>query len=495
MARFVSMLKRYLAMPGGAADLDLPARRRHLLACLDRVDDAERRSALHALWAPRLDDWCRACAEALEPLDLQLEALRSALDVATSRSFHLDQSTGSPALDLEVVRLTPDVERIEPLSFSVEAYAEALQLAAGVKPTRLGEVALRLTEPEVVRWLLTLELLQSTGSGDPWHVWPELLDDLRSRRLRSWHWHAGEEHEPTPAVWAAYQRLAAQGVVTLGSDRGWQWLEVPFDAVAVLDELLQTPDTTFGVLATALLQDRTTHRLADLGVGKPTSAASAAGAAARHAQLVTHEVRNALVPAQQALDRLRSALAAPQPAASAHGYLDRIDRALGRIFEFAARQQEFAQFAAPGVDAFDPRRAIELAVATVRNGAGAPLDVVVADELPPVRGAQEQLEMVLVNLLRNALRAVADAGRVRLSARPSDARGLEVQVEDDGPGIAEGVAPFIFERGFSTLQGSDGLGLYLAREAVRSWGGELRYARAAGGGALFVVTLPAAGES
>lgn len=91
---------------------------------------------------------------------------------------------------------------------------------------------------------------------------------------------------------------------------------------------------------------------------------------------------------------------------------------------------------------------------------------------------------IVSNLVDNALRHALSAVELRL--RRSDG-WVEIEVADDGPGLAADQADLVFER-FVSLdgKGGSGLGLAIARELARAHGGDLTYVRHA-----FVVRLPA----
>ena len=109
-----------------------------------------------------------------------------------------------------------------------------------------------------------------------------------------------------------------------------------------------------------------------------------------------------------------------------------------------------------------------------------------------VRGDENQLEQVVVNLVANALQAGGDP--VELVAGPRSAGGAWIEVRDRGPGVPEGLRARIFEAFFTTKPPGQGTGLGLAVSAriVRDHGGTLVVGDREGGGAVFRVELPAA---
>ncbi|MDP3176809.1 MAG: ATP-binding protein [Spirochaetaceae bacterium] len=119
---------------------------------------------------------------------------------------------------------------------------------------------------------------------------------------------------------------------------------------------------------------------------------------------------------------------------------------------------------------------------------------------PDVAIPMDELKQVLLNLLKNALHAVGRGGVVRVSTRPLPG-GVEISVADDGPGIPEDLMGRIFDPFFTTKQpqagvGGAGLGLGLSvcYGIVTKRGGSIRAANEEGGGAVFVVELPVAGN-
>jgi EAL domain-containing protein (putative c-di-GMP-specific phosphodiesterase class I)/two-component sensor histidine kinase len=105
--------------------------------------------------------------------------------------------------------------------------------------------------------------------------------------------------------------------------------------------------------------------------------------------------------------------------------------------------------------------------------------------------------LIVVNLLTNADKYAPPGTRVHVvvtsDALPSGPPGVCVAVADEGPGIAAADADRVFEKfeRASTSAKGYGLGLYLSRRLARQQGGDLVYRPAAGGGAEFLLTLPA----
>lgn len=122
------------------------------------------------------------------------------------------------------------------------------------------------------------------------------------------------------------------------------------------------------------------------------------------------------------------------------------------------------------------------------------VDLQVRGEGLAVQADPARLERIVVNLLSNALRYSPGPSRVQLQVEPAGGRVI-LAVVDHGPGIAEDDRPHLFEQYFRghASAGSEGLGLGLhsAQLLVLAHGGRIRAEGTRGGGATFLVELPA----
>ncbi|MCW7539356.1 PAS domain S-box protein [Aquabacterium sp. A7-Y] len=120
-------------------------------------------------------------------------------------------------------------------------------------------------------------------------------------------------------------------------------------------------------------------------------------------------------------------------------------------------------------------------------------------DLPPVLGDRTQLQQVLLNLISNAMDAMAEVeGRSRELVLRAECHGPDevlVAVQDSGVGLAPEVQERIFEAFFTTKARGRGLGLGLAisRSIVEQHGGHLRAMPNRGRGATLLFTLPVRG--
>ncbi|MDQ1375087.1 MAG: hypothetical protein QOJ09_2425 [Actinomycetota bacterium] len=113
-------------------------------------------------------------------------------------------------------------------------------------------------------------------------------------------------------------------------------------------------------------------------------------------------------------------------------------------------------------------------------------------DLPLVDGDYTQLEQVVTNLLENAARHAPLGSMVTITARSPNVETVELAVSDEGIGVPPHEMRRIFEP-FHRGEGSrsSGVGLAICKAVVEAHGGSIQVARTPGGGATFIVTLPA----
>jgi two-component system OmpR family sensor kinase len=161
---------------------------------------------------------------------------------------------------------------------------------------------------------------------------------------------------------------------------------------------------------------------------------------------------------------------------------------LARLDEVREPVRESVDLAALARDGADDARAM----APER-----PITVTGAEHVD-VLGDPDQLRQVLGNLIRNALVHTPADAALELSADANGGGRARLRVRDHGPGLPEGVDPAdLFERfwraegGRARGRGGAGLGLAIVAGIVEQHGGTVHAANADGGGAEFVVELPA----
>jgi signal transduction histidine kinase len=117
------------------------------------------------------------------------------------------------------------------------------------------------------------------------------------------------------------------------------------------------------------------------------------------------------------------------------------------------------------------------------NVTGEPGEEIVAD--------LEQMRLVILNLLLNAIQAVPVRGAISINVKRDDSLcNLIVTIRDTGPGIPEENLDRIFEPYFTNRPGGTGLGLALARRIIEEHEGTIKATNHPKGGAQFEISLP-----
>jgi len=157
----------------------------------------------------------------------------------------------------------------------------------------------------------------------------------------------------------------------------------------------------------------------------------------------------------------------------ATGENERHDESLSKLIE------ESLALALVGVRSNDVR------IQTVR---GFPGDTVFADKV--------QIQQVLLNLIRNAVEAMAGAPKreLTISTRAGEHGEAVVRVADTGPGIGPALAERLFEPFMTTKKTGMGVGLSICRTIIDAHGGRIWVEETPGGGATFAFSIPPGAE-
>ena len=206
-------------------------------------------------------------------------------------------------------------------------------------------------------------------------------------------------------------------------------------------------------------------------------------------RVMGHEINNSLAPIRSVADSLQSLMAQPtrpddwqEDLSSGLSIVARRAEGLGRfIGEYARLARLPPPQLAPLLVADWAARVAALERRLTVHVLAGPAVSLLADA--------DQLDQLLINLIKNAVEASLErAGGVRVHWDVT-ADELQLNVDDDGPGVAD--TANLFVPFFTTKSGGSGIGLVLARQIAEGHGGPVRLStRADGSGARAVVTLP-----
>ncbi len=119
------------------------------------------------------------------------------------------------------------------------------------------------------------------------------------------------------------------------------------------------------------------------------------------------------------------------------------------------------------------------------------------EALPPVLMDRIEVQQVVLNILRNAIEAFEGTGerKIWISTRPAGPDRVEVDIRDNGPGLAPHVADDPFRPFQTTKADGMGIGLAISHTIIEAHGGELWAENPPEGGAAFRFTLPVGSEA
>lgn len=132
---------------------------------------------------------------------------------------------------------------------------------------------------------------------------------------------------------------------------------------------------------------------------------------------------------------------------------------------------------------------------------GIKVNLSLAEEIPAVFASFQSLVQVFINLLNNSIEALSEQPSREIQGRSHTVtirsfyskKTITVTVADNGPGFAPSCKEKLFEPFYTGRPEGCGIGLFICREILSSHGGAITAENAEAGGALFTITLPAAG--
>ena len=291
---------------------------------------------------------------------------------------------------------------------------------------------------------------------------------------------AGERLLGVPAP-----RLIGQSAASLGLDR-------PLEGEAPRVEDLAFPGAPagrWGIRRSTFRQDGRPHTLLVLTDLSRTLREEQLAAWRRLVRVLSHEINNSLAPIQSIAHTLRSLMSrSPAPPDLSIDVIRGLTVIAGRsegLSRFMSSYARLAQLPAPKTTQMDVGAWVRRAVAMETR-----VQVAVADGASiTILGDADQLDQLLINLVRNAADAALETGGgVTIGWGASDGH-VEVAVEDDGPGV--GATANLFVPFYTTKPNGSGIGLALSRQIAEAHGGTVTLAnRERATGCVATVRLP-----
>lgn len=202
---------------------------------------------------------------------------------------------------------------------------------------------------------------------------------------------------------------------------------------------------------------------------------------------LVHELRQPLFAAR-AMAQLAQAAVRPDQVA---GHLDGVLAQLATLDLLLRAYSELSRSPVTAPERFDAWRAIDSALVVVggaARAAGVPVRLL-GERSVFVTAPALAVQQILVNLLQNAVEALATTERAEVTVT-TFAGPPRVRVSDNGPGVPAAIRERLFEPFRTTKATGTGLGLVLSRDLARGFGGDLVLLASTGEGTCWELSLP-----
>jgi two-component system sensor histidine kinase AtoS len=208
---------------------------------------------------------------------------------------------------------------------------------------------------------------------------------------------------------------------------------------------------------------------------------------------VAHEINNPLFVIQNYLEVIRGRNDDPEVG----DRIGRIEREVGRIVEIVSSLLSFSRTKAPGAAEVKLGEVAQTVLILLHYALGEKSITVELDspeDAASVRGDENKITQVILNLTSNAIDAVLRGGKILIAVRPAADGWVSLSVTDDGCGIPSDIAGRIFDPFFTTKLGkkNTGLGLSICQHILEEHQGRICFESEPGRGTTFTIHLPAA---
>ena len=208
---------------------------------------------------------------------------------------------------------------------------------------------------------------------------------------------------------------------------------------------------------------------------------------------IAHEIRNPLTSVKLNIQKLMQNEHLDEEEKE---HLSISQEGIGQIEKFIKELLNFTRVSDLNPERFSVVQIIEESLKMMRNSFQEKkivLEKNFAADLPAVVVDGDKIRQVFLNILRNAVEAVEEGGKIGLALSRVKENGvakIKVRISDDGCGIPEKDWENIFEPFYTTKPSGFGLGLSNARKIVEQHRGSIRVTKTKGKGTTFEVRIP-----
>jgi signal transduction histidine kinase len=274
--------------------------------------------------------------------------------------------------------------------------------------------------------------------------------------------------------------------ICVASDAGKRWLAISNRKLSGTAASLDMARKSSRLQSIWILRDITANKQAEL----EREAARRATVLAEISTILAHEIRNPLASMELfagliAEDRGETSKWISHLRAGIRTLSGTVNNVLSMNGESNPRLAllDLAAFVQSGVEFVQP----------IAEQAGVSLSFCAVNETPFVKGNEDAIRQIILNLTCNAIRHTAPGGTIRVSTRGMRRQGSAfalVEIADTGCGIPEELIGHLFEAGFSATGETPGLGLAVCKRLMAQHGGEIRVFSQVNEGSTFQLEFP-----
>ena len=216
---------------------------------------------------------------------------------------------------------------------------------------------------------------------------------------------------------------------------------------------------------------------------------------------MAHEIRNPLGGIRASAQLLRQELENPEQ----QEYLDVVISEVDRINRLIERMMDFTRPRELNINEINIHKVLKDIIVLERESIAQKhirLEQVYDPSLPLINADEDQLKQVFINLIRNAIEASSDKGKIQLITRVSTGYSMKttpdanpgqsivVEIIDSGTGVNETAMKNLFTPLYTTKSKGSGLGLPISLKIVENHGGKIKITSEEGLGTTVQVFLP-----
>jgi signal transduction histidine kinase len=233
-----------------------------------------------------------------------------------------------------------------------------------------------------------------------------------------------------------------------------------YDTIIPLTSILVLAGTCVGImvyqkqqrkLVEVMLEREKDHKLSAIGL---------------LASRLAHDIRNPLSVVKSAVALMKS----ENPSEKNQSRFEMIDRAISRITHQIDDVMDFVRNKPLNINEVDISKVINKTMSLIEIPLGISINVESHDI--KLQCDSKQLEVVLNNLIANAIESIGDKGTINIRVKEIDDL-VHMSIEDSGPGVPSDLIEKIFEPLFTTKQTGTGLGLVSCKNIVEQHGGKI----------------------